>query len=89
MSKEINELKSHLDTMIGNSSQLKAEKLVKLGYRRQSEGEWIITDIKYLEITRECSNCHSKTYFPYNPMMHCRKPQYCEYCGAKMKGGAE
>ena len=44
MSKEINELKSHLDTMIGNSSQLKAEKLVKLGYRRQSE--LLIKDFK-------------------------------------------
>ena len=63
-----------------------AESLYNAGYRKQSEGEWIITNNRDLEIIRECSNCHSKTYFPYNPIMHCRKPQYCEDCGAKMKG---
>ena len=35
--KQIEELKKDLDKMIGNSSQLKAEKLFDLGYRKQSE----------------------------------------------------
>ena len=56
---------------------------------KQSEGEWVITNNRDLEIIRECSNCHSKTYFPFNPILHCRTPKYCEDCGAKMKGGAE
>ena len=35
---QINELKTDLDTMVGNSSQLKAEKLYAKGWRKQ---EWI------------------------------------------------
>ena len=76
--KQIEELKSHLDTMIGNSSQLKAEKLVKLGYRRQSEGKWL----RYGYDSQKCSLCGNvNTNYINN--------NFCPNCGAKMKGGAE
>ena len=55
------------------------------GYRKQSEGEWIITNNRNLEIIRECSHCHAKTYYPIALRFNCRLTRYCEDCGAKMK----
>ena len=37
MNNQIEELKNDLDTMVGNGSQLKAEKLYAKGWRKQSE----------------------------------------------------
>ena len=59
------------------------------GYRKQSKGEWIIINNRNLEIIRECTNCHAKTYYPIELKFNCRKSRYCEDCGAEMKGGAE
>jgi hypothetical protein len=77
--KHINELKSDLDTMIGNSSQLKAEKLYAKGWRKQSEGEWKKPS-RYSEPI--CTIC-KKSPCQYFGML----PPYCPNCGAKMKGG--
>ena len=90
MSKDqINELKADLDTMIGNSSQLKAEKLYAKGWRKQSEGEWVVKSLTSKSqrgrtinySTYQCSVCGT-----WNGR-HIQK--YCHECGAKMKGGAE
>lgn len=51
----------------------------------KSEGEWIITNNRNLEIIRECSHCHAKTYYPIALRFNCRLTRYCEDCGAKMK----
>lgn len=61
-----------------------AEHLYNAGYRKQSEGEWIITNNRNLEIIRECSHCHAKTYYPIALRFNCRLTRYCEDCGAKM-----
>lgn len=51
------------------------------GYRKQSEGEWIIKG-DYLKIM-ECSACGFMA-----ASIH-EKTRFCPNCGAKMKGGAE
>ncbi|MEE1046061.1 MAG: hypothetical protein U0M60_01415 [Clostridia bacterium] len=55
--------------------------LYEAGYRKQSEGEWILTQEKRLfgDKYYTCSNCQS-----INPTMI--KFNYCFNCGAKMKG---
>ena len=65
-----------------------AEVLYKAGYRKQSEGEWIIGSYHY-----ECSICgylyetcdNACNYDPIETFdLH-----FCPRCGAKMKGGGE
>ncbi len=67
-----------------------ARLLVKDGYRKQSEGEWIVDyntsktpsargRIMYYE-TYTCSKCGKSNGR--------KKSNYCPNCGAKMKGGA-
>ena len=51
----------------------------KAGYRKQSEGEWIISSDGYYPYCSECKN------EPKNGVM----TDFCPNCGAKMKGGAE
>ena len=65
-----------------------SETLYNAGYRKQSEGEWIVAkterawnDAEYPYMHR-CSLCG-------NEVASQDLTQYCSYCGAKMKGGAE
>ena len=61
-----------------------AEQLYNAGYRKQSEGEWIIkwksTIPQYEPSEYQCSNCE---------LTRSVKHKFCPNCGAKMKGGAE
>ena len=60
--------------------------LYNAGYRKQSEGEWIPSDIpqeKYV-----CSVCGGACWY-YDYQGDVAKSRYCPNCGAKMKGGAE
>lgn len=50
-----------------------AEHLYNVGYRKQTEGEWISH-----EGYEVCGECHAKAMFQHN---------FCPNCGAKMKGG--
>ena len=63
-----------------------AKKLHLKGNRKQSEGEWIPSDIpqeKYV-----CSVCGGACWY-YDYQGEVAKSRYCPNCGAKMKGGAE
>ena len=51
------------------------------GYRKQSEGEWIVKGECWK--TLQCSSCGHTTDTIFD-----RTP-FCPNCGAKMKGGAE
>lgn len=62
------------------------QNLYKMGYRKQSEGEWVPSDIpqeKYV-----CSVCGGACWY-YDFQGDVAKSRYCPNCGAKMKGGAE
>ena len=66
-------------------TELLASDLIKLGYRKQSVGEWLeiddgvsIGDGKHLE----CSKCGVWKKDK-------QRSNFCPNCGAKMKGGAE
>lgn len=59
-----------------------AELLYKAGYRKQSEGEWVIKDGFLV-----CSNCDStKPFAVIRDEIHYFGCNYCNNCGAKMKG---
>ena len=75
--------------------------LYEAGYRKQSEGEWIIKSEIYKllddvdeELYVECSICQRRFNVPYELdderiFKYAREHYpYCN-CGAKMKGGAE
>lgn len=57
--------------------------LYNAGYLKQSEGEWIVKDLKNpmyeSKKAPHCSNCGYMSFIRYD---------YCPNCGAKMKGGA-
>ena len=70
-----------------------AKTLYNAGYRKQSEGEWILTGtfkstfpLPVADLHKACSVCkwippkYSADYKEYN---------FCPNCGAKMKGGVE
>lgn len=65
-----------------------AEKMTAKGYRKQKEGEWIVTYEyneyrMYKEAKITCSVCgHKPKYEGYLSDMN-----FCPSCGAKMKGG--
>lgn len=84
-------IESQMDSRNSYQREIKnkdiAERLYNMGYCKQATGEWIITNNRNLEIIRECTNCHAKTYYPIELKFNCRKSRYCEDCGAKMKGG--
>ena len=57
--------------------------LINAGYRKQSEGEWVTSDIpqeKYV-----CSVCGGACWY-YDYQGDVAKSRYCPNCGAKMKG---
>lgn len=63
-----------------------AEALYARGWRRQSEGEWLTSDIpqeKYV-----CSICGGACWY-YDCQGEVARSRYCPNCGARMKGGAE
>ena len=63
-----------------------ATELTEAGYRKQSEGEWLTSDIpqeKYV-----CSICGGACWY-YDCQGEVTRSRYCPNCGAKMKGGAE
>ena len=63
-----------------------AEKMVSIGYRKQSEGEWLNAGM--FDDMAKCSVCglidHS-----LNEVYSRGTYNFCPNCGAKMKGGAE
>ena len=78
-----------------------AKRIYEAGYRKQSEGEWIIKSEIYKllddvdeELYVECSICQRRFNVPYELdderiFKYAREHYpYCN-CGAKMKGGAE
>lgn len=67
--------------------QLACEALYNIGFRKQSEGEWIEASNKpYAACGKKCSLCGARiSYREYGHGNH----KYCHKCGAKMKGGAE
>ena len=61
-----------------------AELLYNAGYRKQSEGEWII-DRTPIDATFECSKC-GYSYIEADPQAE-TEYKFCPECGAKMKEG--
>ena len=59
-----------------------AEALYNAGYRKQSEGEWIV-DYDSGSVVLSCSLC-DEHYWVENEAD--KKPNFCPNCGAKMKG---
>lgn len=60
----------------------KAERLYNAGYRKQSEGEWVQSDIpqeKYV-----CSVCGGACWY-YDYQGEVAKSRFCPNCGAKMR----
>ena len=103
--KQVEELRLNIQDAVGGCSsywsKLIAERLFGLGYRKQSEGEWIIKSeiFKLLddvdeELYVECSICQRRFNVPYELddekiFKYAREHYpYCN-CGAKMKGGEE
>ena len=68
-----------------------ATNLYNVGYRKQSEGEWVAKKEMYRTPSAKnyyCSNCAKIAIFD-NFMCVSRTTNYCPNCGAHMKGGAE
>ena len=76
--KRVEELKNHLEAMVGNSSKFKAEKLVDLGYKKQKVGKWshLVSTTGSVYDIYICSACDHITGWRTN---------YCPNCGCKMK----
>ena len=70
------------------SIQREAEALYTAGYRKQSEGEWILHKPRRenRNATYKCSVCGKLCSSYYNDVGEWK---CCPHCGAKMKGGAE
>lgn len=64
-----------------------AKALYEQGYRKQSEGEWIITTPITMRVWESdcitCSVCGGKSV----GLLEDNKLNYCPHCGAKMRGG--
>ena len=55
------------------------EGLLNAGYRKQSEGEWIVCGM--FDDFFKCSSCGDK-----HPWQTAIEYKFCPHCGAKMKG---
>jgi len=62
-----------------------AKNLFKMGYRKQSEGEWIRQKGRPEAI---CSKCGCEVVYQVIDNKWAFE-NFCPHCGAKMKGGAE
>lgn len=88
--KQFKEIKSMLEhnpyvPMYQDKADIFAQYLYNEGYRKQSEGEWVPSDIpqeKYV-----CSVCGGACWY-YDFEGDVAKSRYCPNCGSKMKGGA-
>ena len=68
------------------TSDFTAEALYNAGYRKQSEGEWILHKPRRVNrnATYKCSVCGKLCSSYYNDVGAWK---LCPHCGAKMKGG--
>jgi hypothetical protein len=78
-----------------NCDLCQATRLYNAGYRKQSEGEWIVLAEFYDgSICTECPICGEEYTYKKGQIGEHVKTFYAEYnfcpnCGAKMNGGAE
>ena len=61
-----------------------AEAFVNKGWRKQSEGEWVVKNIFFA--IYKCSICGAENLYKDG---HACLSKFCSECGARMKGGAE
>ena len=59
----------------------RAETVIRAGYRKQIEAEWLKDRTSKFEHRYNCSNCNYRRVGEPTP--------HCPGCGAKMKGGEE
>ena len=59
-----------------------ATELYNAGYRKQSEGEWVVVDSDIGYVESECSLCKHKVLEHTDTAY-----KFCPNCGARMKGG--
>ena len=79
------EIRRIRESYFGQADYLFAMKMYEAGYRKQSEGEWVRKDGFLV-----CSNCDStKPFAVIRDEIHYFGCNYCNKCGAKMKGGTE
>ena len=64
-------------------SKCTAELLYRAGYRKQSEGEWVMSE---WGDDAACSECGCDPYDFKEPLHNPEFAQYCPGCGAKMRG---
>jgi hypothetical protein len=57
--------------------------ITQLGYRKQSEGEWVHSEY---DDNAACSVCGEEPFDFKEPLRDPRCAQYCPYCGARMRG---
>jgi hypothetical protein len=87
--KQIIEIKECIDAVYGADCAYYdvdgfaiANEIYNVGYRKQSEGEWVKHYRSGVTVSRGyVSSCCD--------MWNNRKSHFCHNCGAKMKGGAE
>lgn len=84
MTETINDLYGADAMYYGVDSYGIATALYNAGYRKQSEGHWII-DRTPIDATFECSEC-GYSYIEADPQAE-TEYKFCPYCGARMKGG--
>ena len=82
---QIEEMSLNIQDAVGGCSsywsRTIAERLFGLGYRKQSEGEWIDANPNGAVYKFACTLCGETKLGKGTP--------YCPNCGAKMKGGEE
>ncbi len=88
--KQIEEMANELATLMLCDKNLMSvcEKFYNAGYRKQSEGEWILHKPRRenRNATYKCSVCGKLCSSYYNDVGEWK---CCPHCQAKMKGGAE
>lgn len=61
-----------------------ATALYNAGYRKQSEGEWVVIPVDGV-FNYRCGNINCARLIPFGTTP--QEMKYCPYCGARMKGG--